>query len=509
MTAALALATGGGAVSLLTGFGRPRQTGKLLHSDLPLPPRFEVPLPHLPVARPDRPGHYLLTQTERDVEILPGRSSRIWGYDGRFPGPTIHADRDRRVTVTVRNELPVPTVTHLHGGHTAPAYDGYPTDLVLPAGFDPAGRMTGRTARTERDHVYELDQRAATLWYHDHTMDFTGPNVYRGLAGMFVVRDREERALPLPDGDRDVELVVCDRAFDADAQLHYPALSQEQHHPGVEDAYAGGVLGDVVLVNGAPWPVMEVSTVRYRLRFLNASNARRYDLRPDPEPADGAAFVQVGTDGGLLAAPYPRDSLTLAPAERADVVLDFSGYPVGTTVVLRNTFGSGSTSEVMAFRVTRREPDDSAVPEVLSEPGFLSRADAVQTREFVFQLRRPTGSATAGHGQDASLVWMVNGRPFDPAYDEATPREGDVEVWRFLTDVHHPVHVHLTHFQVLARNGRSAPDSDQGWKDTVDLIPGESCEVLVRFTGHRGRTVLHCHNLEHEDMAMMANVRVT
>ena len=249
--------------------------------------------------------------------------------------------------------------------------------------------------------------------------------------------------------------------------------------------------------------------------MLNASNARRFQLALDPPPPNGPPFVQIGSDGGLLTGPVPRASVTLASAERADVIVDFGTYPVGTVVTLRNLLGDGSTADVLQFRVVRAARDDSSVPAVLSAVETLDPADAVTTRTFAFQLRRasmPSHPAGVHQGHDdsglASLMWTINGTVFDPAADLATPRLGDVEIWRLMTDLHHPVHVHLAPFQVLHRGGRSPGPDDRGWKDTIDLTPGETAEIVIRFDGYPGRYVFHCHNLEHEDMAMMANFTV-
>ena len=400
-----------------------------------------------------------------------------------------------------RNELPVPVVVHLHGGVTPPQHDGYPTDLVLPASGwtgDHGGGHSGQSAPGQhgpgvQDYAYPLDQPAATLWYHDHRMDFTGPQVYRGLAGFLLVHDDQEETLPLPTHERDLPLMICDRSFAEDGSFRYPSLDPNlRDRPGVEAKFMRGVLGDVILVNGAAWPYLEVTNTRYRLRILNASNARRYRLALDPPPRQGPAFVQIGSDVGLLAEPINHDRIEIAQAERFDVVVDFSSYPIGTQVTLTNQLGDGPTGQVMRFHVTRQAKDDTAVPARLVEGEQLTRSAATVTRSFVFDRRR------AG--------WAINGKTFDPDRDDAQPRLGATEIWRLDTDAHHPVHLHLAHFQVLSRRGRGPGRYDAGWKDTVDLR-GEA-EIIARFTGYRGRYVFHCHNLEHEDMAMMGNFRV-
>ncbi|MFC4909684.1 multicopper oxidase family protein [Actinomadura gamaensis] len=497
---------------------RPPRTGDELRSEVPLPPPFEVPLPLPPVLKPVSTAggvdRYEITQRETSAEILPGVRTPLWTYEGTFPGPTIESRRGRPVTVTHRNELPVPTVVHLHGGRTPASSDGYPTDLVLPEKWHEPVSMHGMhgmggnmrdpravVTRRIRDYTFPLDQRPTLLWYHDHRMDFTAPAIWRGLAGLHLVRDAAEEALGLPSGRRELPLMIADRAFTADGSLRYPALDRDlRTRPGVEEPYAAGVLGDVILVNGAPWPVHEVDAARYRLRVLNASNARHYDLEAVLDDGRRLDLVQVGADQGLLASPVVHRNLPIAPAERYDVVLDFARVPVGGRVRIVNRLGSGRTRDVMAFRVARRAADDSRVPRVLSRdlPSWR-RSDAVRTREFSFRAGRMDG----GHG------WLIDGRPFDPSRTDVTTRLGDTEVWRLVADVHHPVHLHMVGFRVLSRGGRPPLPHDAGLKDTISLRPGEAAEIITRFDGYRGRFLFHCHNAEHEDMGMMANLEVT
>jgi spore coat protein A len=477
-------------------------TGGLDRSAARLPDPFQVPLPLpavlAPVRRDATTDYYEITQQVARAEILPGLSTEIWGYNGTFPGPTIVSNRGRRTVVSHTNQLPVPTVVHLHGGRTPPEHDGYPTDLVLPAGgWAGTGHAAhlGQVSQGHREYAFPLDQPAATLWYHDHRMDFTGPQVYRGLAGFHLVHDADELALPLPGGERDVPLMICDRSFDEDGSLRYPSIDQSlRDTPGVTDAFTAGVLGDVIVVNGVAWPYLDVTNTRYRFRILNASNARRYRLALDPAPPAGSAFIQIGSDVGLLSQPIGHDRIDIAQAERYDVIVDFSAYPVGTDVTLTNQNGSGTTGRVMRFRVTGRATDDSAVPARLVDVEPLPRSAAVARRDFVFDQRRDG--------------WAVNGKTFDPERVDVSPQLGSTEIWRFDTDAHHPIHLHLAHFQVLSRGGRAPRPADAGWKDTVDVQSGEQVEIIARFAGYPGRYLMHCHNLEHEDMAMMANFQV-
>jgi spore coat protein A len=496
--------------------------GAVLRSALPLPEPFTVPLPIPPVLKPSRSDsttdYYEITQRVGQAEILPDLKTEIWGYEGILPGPTVETRRGRRAVVRHRNELAVPTAVHLHGGVTPSEHDGYPTDVVMPVGGWRGGRGSGHGhhgpgngghARLNAigegafDYVYPLEQPAATLWYHDHRMDFTGPQVYKGLVGFHIHRDDEEVSLGLPSGERDVPLMICDRSFAEDGSFRYPSIDPSlMGEPGVREDFMSGVLGDCILVNGAPWPVMEVTNTLYRFRILNASNARRYRLSLDPHPGEGSPFVQIGSDHGLLAGPIGHDELDIAQAERFDVIVDFSAYSVGEEVTLVNGFGSGGTSQVMRFVVAREGAEEARIPRRLADFRPLARSEATVEREFRF--------ARGGAEMSGMTLWTVNGEPFDPRRIDADPELGSVELWRIRAqNVEHPFHIHLAPFQVVAGPGGGAPGPyNAGWKDTVNLDNGGDVELLIRFDGFRGKYVFHCHNLEHEDMMMMANFEV-
>lgn len=456
-----------------------RPEERLLRSRIALPKAFAAPLQMPAVLRADNGCD--VTVQEGHAEILPGMQTPVWGYNGTFPGPTIEATAGRKVSLRLHNALPVPIVNHLHGGHTPPDSDGYPTDLIMPGG--------------QREYIYPNNQRAATLWYHDHRMDFTAPQVWRGLAGFYILRDEGERTLPLPHGEKDIPLLISDRSFNADGSFLYPSVDPSLHaHTGVSPDYMGGVLGDVMLVNGVPWPKLEVSNTKYRFRILNASNARRYELALEPRSA--AAFVQIGSDGGLLAAPIRHRTIRIAPSERFDLVIDFSQYRVGSSVTLVNNADSGGPAgKIMRFDIVRSERDETRVPARLSFVPEPDRRAASVTRVMKFSYRRGMTS------------WTINGKPFDPARMDARPKLGATEIWQLQTDFSHPLHLHLVHFQVLSHSGRPGP-YDAGWKDTIDLGPGQVANIMVNFSDYRGRYVFHCHNLEHEDMSMMGNFEI-
>ncbi|VAW70190.1 Multicopper oxidase [hydrothermal vent metagenome] len=438
-------------------------------------PVFEIPLNIPPEAHPvdeDDEGRpiYELTQENATVEIIPGLQTEILGYNGMTPGPTIRVQADQEVIVRQINETDVKTTTHLHGGHMPTGNDGHPVDLVEPG--------------DSQDYLYTNKQRPTTLWYHDHAMDLTGPHVYAGLAGFYIIEDEYERSLGLPDGDREIPLVIQDRTFTDEGALLYKKT-------------VTGELGDTILVNGTPYPYLEVDTTRYRFRILNGSNARVYNL----VLSNGAQFVQIGSDGGLLEAPVSRTNMVIAPAERLDVIIDFGEAAVGDQIVLTNKSGSGTTSQIMRFDVTEAESDESVVPDILSTIERLDPNDAVETRRWEFS-RIPS----------ADKQFVINGLPYDENRVDAYPRLGSTEIWELVnkTKGGHPIHIHDIMWQILDINGRPPGPHDAGWKDTFKLPPNGTVRVIGRFDDYTGDPddiksayLMHCHILEHEDSAMM------
>jgi spore coat protein A len=497
---ALKLALAGGAATMLQACGsRPSRGG-----NFETVPRFEAGLPIPPVLEPiysDQHGdYYEIEARESSALILPGKQTTIQGYNGIFPGPTIKAMRGRPTRVRFTNKLQTPVVTHLHGGHTPSDSDGWPTEVILPAGhrlpatsmqLDHAGdtgQMTQDSAsKYEHNYTYPNDRRAATLWYHDHTMGASGQNVYMGLAGFYLVEDEEERSLPLPRGRYDIPLMLCARQFNNDGSFRY----NPHGHAGAD--------GDIILVNGALWPALRVERRRYRFRILNASNATTFTLAL----SSGQRFVQIATDGGLMARPVEVSRISMAMAERVEVVIDFSTYAAGDSVVLRNTEKQGPLGEIMRFDITGPAVSDHGqLPERLSVIESLTPEAAVRTRTFTF------GPRPELKDHYPPIYWAINGTRFDPKHAQANPRLGDVEIWRFVYEKSpwrqtHPPHVHLVNFQILDRNGQAPHDHERGWKDTLRLDSGDDVRVIMRFDGYRGRYLMHCHNLEHEDYDMM------
>ncbi|GAA6619029.1 multicopper oxidase family protein [Scytonema sp. NUACC26] len=420
-----------------------------------------------PVRKDSTTDYYQIIMRKSQVEILPGRTTEIWGYNGVFPGPLIRQSKGRRSVVRFINELDVNTAIHLHGMESPPQYDGYATDGILRGYY--------------KDYVYP-NNLAATYWYHDHGHGQTTRNVYMGLAGMYIVQDNEELALQLPQGDYDVPLIVQDRRFTSTGLFDLNTNNQTN------------VMDDVILVNGVPWPYMQVANRKYRFRVLNASSSRSYRFTL----STGDNLIAIGTDGGLMASPVNTQELRIAPGERYEVIIDFSKYPIGTQVELRNlplpsNTESPNTDRIMRFDVVRAETDNSSVPNVLRNIELIPESAAVRTRDFVLD--------------QINGRWVMNNNGWDVNRIDFNIPSNDVEIWRFLHPVNvgiHPMHLHGIKLQMLDRNGQPPLPYERGWKDVFYVGEAETVRVIGRFGSQAGRFMYHCHNTVHEDFAMMS-----
>jgi FtsP/CotA-like multicopper oxidase with cupredoxin domain len=485
----LAVGAFGSASLLLPLPSRSGGPPRLATSRLPQPFQVELPVPPTltPVRSTPTTDYYQLTMRPAPAEIIPGYATTIFGYNGIHPGPTVLAQRGRIVVVRQINALPdvhptlgyrCTTSVHLHGNASLPQYDGWAEDLTPPGFF--------------KDYVYPNEQDARTMWYHDHAVDHTAQNVYLGLAGFYLTS--EGLNLPLPKDRFDIPLMIKDALFTADRQLLF------------DDRAENGLMGDVILVNGKPWPVLKVERRKYLFRILNASVARAYRLAL----STGEPFTFVETDGGLMPVPQSAAEFRIGAAERYGVVIDFARYPIGQQVVLRNldlknNEDFATTRQVMRFDVTADASDlsNNTVPAVLNRGGSsgdpmpLQPSQAVRTRDWEFKRRRG--------------AWSINGEFWDPGRIDANPAFGDVEIWRFQNTSggwFHPIHTHLVDFRILDRNGRPPQVYELGAKDTTYVGENETLRVIARFVPHRGRYMLHCHNLVHEDTHMMTNFEV-
>lgn len=426
--------------------------------------------------------------------------TRLSSLRPTYLGPILHLKRGQKVRVNFTNLLPEETIIHWHGLHLPPEMDAHPRYAI-------GGGQT---------YVYEFEvkDRAGTYWFHPHPDGRTARQVYRGLAGLLIVSDGEEAALGLPAGRYDVPLVIQDRVIDAANQFVYQLN-------GMMETLTG-FLGDRILVNGQQDFTLPVERRGYRLRLLNGSNSRVYKLAW----SDGAPMTVIATDGGLLEKAVQRNYVMLAPGERIELIEDFSPFATGTVRELRSLSFSGSgvgmaggqalpngaLFSVMQFKVNGRTSEPFNLPSQLSALPRHRLEDAVNANS------PRTFAASMG-----MMRWQLNGRTFETTgvAENERVRLNDLEVWELINQpgggmsMIHPLHIHGLQFQIIERQIQSGFAAewetvrhgyvDDGWKDTVMLMPGERVKLLLKFADFTGLFLYHCHNLEHEDAGMMRN----
>ncbi|MEJ2615155.1 MAG: multicopper oxidase domain-containing protein, partial [Ignavibacteriaceae bacterium] len=474
------------------------------------------------------------------------------------------------------NSGKVPVVAHLHGGHTESASDGLP-EAWFTQGFADKGNYF-----VKERYKYDNDQESATLWYHDHALGITRLNVYAGLAGFYLLRDDYEEKLisqnVVPGGDYEIEIVIQDRMFDSNGELFWPAYPGDPayedfitdegadltrfddgfvHFPDGGPTALAEFFGDFILVNGKAWPKLEVEPRKYRFRLLNGSDSRFYLLEFRDSENSGynqgipQTFLQIGTDDAFLARPVPLTQLLIAPGERMDIVVDFTGLE-GRSIYLRNfgpdePYGGGipdddfdvadvnTTGQIMRFDVNL--PFNEAIPNAKVKEQSRLRQNIMPlvqsgaTRNLVlFEGKDEYGRLMPMLGTlaEGSLTWS------DAMTENPTMKTNEVwEVYNSTGDAH-PIHLHLVKFQIINResfsgtvsdktqtshsgkditgglltvnslggNARAPEENEKGWKDTAVMLPGEVTRVIARFD-REGRYVWHCHILSHEDHEMM------
>jgi len=580
---------GGGAIGVAAlGYGVSRllppkhaePSGKLDPQSLT---KFVDPLPIPAVMVPTPPGgtyEVKMTQISQKLhDQLP--ATTLWGYNGSSPGPSFEAVKGTPISVTYLNELPtthlfedaidhtiahvhgypdVRTVVHLHGAEVKADSDGNPT-----AWFSFAFETTGQ-GWSHQTYTYPNSQEAATLWYHDHAIGTTRLNLCAGLAGFYFLRDptlQFEASLPGGSDDRphagagpyEVPLMIQDRLFNADGSILYP---DQGVNPDVHPQWIPEYFGDTILVNGKVWPYLEVEPRKYRFRFLDASNARFYDLSFANKPV---TINQIGTDGGYLPEPVAINDVFIAPAERVDAVVDFSAMEVGDTAVLYNTapapYPGGDVpdpdtiGQIMQFRVVEAKGKDNSVlpTSMVPVPQLPFPGESVSATRSLILIEYDTDAGP--------VTGLLNNAAYDNTISE-NPVLGSTEIWELinLTEDAHPIHLHLVQFQIFNRqefdadkyladyqtaNPDMSPGSgpgtvldptpyfeddpflvtpqEAGWKDTVKAYPEVITRLIVRFAPRDGTDfafdataapnyIWHCHILEHEDNEMMRPYQV-
>jgi FtsP/CotA-like multicopper oxidase with cupredoxin domain len=514
--------------------------------------------------------------------------STIWGFNGTFPGPRINAEYGHPVLVRFENHLDENPLnidsndfgspdraflTHLHNGHTAPESDG-----------NPHYKASGYQPKQWVDNLYlnwpaggDPREMQSFFWFHDHRMDHTGADVYKGMVGLFPIYDPtldsgdETKGLRLPgvrrnnkDGtfsvDYDIPLAFYDCRLDDGVTPH-----QDFHIPTPECGLTHpewwgqtffrhypnhGFVGDLFTVNGVAYPVLHVKRRKYRFRFLDASISRIYEFKlmsstGGPVAAPGTQgqwqlpdgqqcmrFTQIASEGGLLPAPVVRDSFQLWPAKRREVIVDFTKYmdgsptKTGDVIYLTNTLqmtdgrkpdGQGEVEPgqvvdpnyrvpVLKFVLDTTAADHSLIPRTLRPlPPVPPQAVLDSLPHRTFELHRGGGGGGGGRGGSSEIQWLINGLPFDPLHPLATPKWGSAEVWTIANGGGgwvHPLHIHMEEHHVLSRTAGLQPD-DNSKEDVVALGPSESVTLYRKFRTFVGPYVCHCHNLAHEDHAMM------
>ncbi|KAF2750885.1 hypothetical protein M011DRAFT_455861 [Sporormia fimetaria CBS 119925] len=412
------------------------------------------------------------------------KPAKLIGYDGMSPGPTFRMEKGREAVVRFVNRSPKPLSVHLHGSYSRAPFDGWAEDVTNPGQY--------------KDYYYPNKQSARTLWYHDHAEHITAENAYFGQAGFYILHDPAEDALGLPNGTYDVPLALSSKRYNRDGTLFSPASETNTFE------------GDVIHVNGEPWPYFEVEPRKYRFRLLDSSISRQFKLYLQADGGAKVPFQIIASDTGLLTKPVQSDNLEIAMAERWEIIVDFSAY-AGKNVTLRNNRDVqkdedyNSTDKVMRFVVGRTvtsTENNQNPPSSLRTVPFPPRKSGVD-RTFRFE--------------KSNSKWTINGVTFSDVNNRilAKPERGKVEVWQLENNSggwSHPVHIHLVDFQIISRSGgkRSVlPYEKEALKDVVLLGENEKVQVIARYAPWDGVYMFHCHNLIHEDHDMMAAFNVS
>ncbi|MBP1744498.1 MAG: mco [Firmicutes bacterium] len=410
-------------------------------------------------------AEFSLEASEGRTEFAEGFPADTIGYNGSYLGPVLRFSSGEKVTIHVKNSLSFPTTVHWHGLVVEGEMDGGPHQGIMP----------GESWSPD----FTVDQPAATLWYHPHLMGSSADQVYFGLAGLIYIDDEVSEGLNLPDnyGVNDIPLIVQDRNFRSDGYLDY------------RTSMMGVVPGDTILINGTLNPYLDVNRETVRFRILNASNSENFNFRF----SDDSSFQQIASDGGFLEEPISRESLILAPGERAEIIVDFTKSGRDTISLMNGN------SPILDFNISGKEMASAAIPDFLSDIAEIPEGDNPRVRVFELQSMGVTGT--------------INGKSFDmDRIDEDVPLK-ETEIWvirnlgGMMQTSGHPFHVHGTQFQVISRDGKDPPLEERGWKDTVFVKTGEEVKIKVRFS-KEGVFMYHCHILEHEDGGMMGQFRV-
>jgi FtsP/CotA-like multicopper oxidase with cupredoxin domain len=478
-----------------------------------------------------------------DARVLKGPKQTVQPLKNNYLGPVLNFTQGQKVRVYFNNKLDEPSVIHWHGLHVPQKSDGHPMYAIQPG--------------EQLVYEFEVKNRAGTSFYHSHTHERTATQVYKGLAGLIQISDDEEQKLELPSGEYDVPMVLQDRTFDHRNQLRYLRGMRSRMM---------GFLGEEILVNGKPNMRFDVKTRAYRFRALNGSNSRIYKLGWE----DGTPIIAIGTDAGLLEKPVTKPYIMLAPGERVELWLDFSGRKLGSELIMyslphsgtmpmmyermqnrggmgmgmmgrrgemmRGGMGmmsggipQGSKFKIASFRISQKVSDSPDLPDRLVNIPRLTEKDVDNSNNPIpIALRMMPMMSPRLNGMSFSMNRVI---PLEEVklgsikkikiFHEQMGRMGRSSTGMMgggmgmggMMAMAHPIHLHGQQYQVLSRKmiGPRLDDYatvnegfiNEGWKDTVLVMPGEEVEIIKPFQDYKGLFLYHCHNLEHEDLGMM------
>lgn len=453
-----------------------------------------------PLNTGDRSGnqvHFKLDLREGSKNFIGNLTTRTWGINGDYLGPVLRAHRGDKVSFSVHNSLQEAVALHWHGFILPAQMDGGPHQYILP----------GQTWQPS----FEVIQAASTNFFHSHTHNKTGEHTYRGLAGLFYIDDETSSNLNLPTdyGVNDFPVVIQDRAFNRNGSFRYLSSMPDRMH---------GMHGDVMLINGVVTPTLAARSSLIRLRLLNASNARTYTLAFK----DSRSFSVIAGDGGFLTTPVRVQNITLAPAERAEILLDLSD---GRDAILYNQAVKNSGGGMMGMmgmgqnnqrfdimRISAPQTNKKAImpQQLITQPTWINNSP---TKKRNFELQMQMGPRMMMSRVLGSQPFSISGKSMDMNVINHRVKANSLELWEISNPsmLAHPFHIHNTQFQIVARSSQPITPLERGLKDTVLVYPNEKVRLLVPFAHYSDPKypyMYHCHILEHEDGGMMGQFTV-